>query len=264
MTARLVLVVAVVALVTAPLASSQDDPPRDLWSEFPLEPTQTTQAAPVTAPLTPPTTRLAPAVAVPGAGGLATADETSIRWLWTALIVATGLGTLGFLAIRRRLFDWSTAQTRMALSRSVRTRGLVVSLSSVAEQAGRRARPRELRRFSFGVDPELARLGPCAIHRTGLIRRRFVAEASRADHGERRIGSSRPFWRFGGNGRDAWNGLIDDLKVAGWELVPTWGAQNGEPTGGGEAWYEVQLVRAAHRADLEASITRADSPGDAD
>ena len=51
-TARLVLVVAVVALVTAvPLASAQDAPPRDLWSEFPLEPTQTTEAPPATVPL---------------------------------------------------------------------------------------------------------------------------------------------------------------------------------------------------------------------
>lgn len=261
--ARLVLVVAVLAVVTAvPVAFGQDAPPSDLWSEFPLEPTQTTEAPPTTVPLTPPTRRVAPSVAVPGAGGLARADGTSARWLWTALIVATGLAALGFLAIRRRLVDWSTAQTLLALSRSSRTRGLVVSLSSVAEPAGRRARPKELRRFSFGVDPELARLGPCAIHRTGLIRRRFVAEAARADHGERRIGSSRAFWSFGGDGREAWNGLIDDLTVAGWELVPSWGAQASEPKESGDAWYEVQLVRAERRADLEASITPAHSPAD--
>jgi hypothetical protein len=262
--ARLALTLALVTLLAGVSTASAEDtrPPRDLWSEFPLEPAQTTAAPPAPAPLTPPT--LGPSAAVPGAEEVVTSDDMSSRWLWTGLIVASGLGALGFLLIRRRLVDWGAAPTRAALSVGSRTRALVVSLSSVAGHAGLRPPPRELRRFSFQIDPELAQLGPCAIHRVGLVRQRFVAEAARADQGERRIASSRPFWRFRGGGREAWNELIGELTLAGWELVPAWGAQPGDPVGAGDAWYEVQLVRAERRADLEARVAPASGPADAE
>ena len=110
MTLRVGVIAIVVMLASGFPASAQAaSQPRDLWSEYPLEPVQTTpDAAAATMPFTPPAARVAPSVAAPGTS-IVTPDERSSRWLWPAAVAAIGLGTLGFLSIRRRLLAWDAA-----------------------------------------------------------------------------------------------------------------------------------------------------------
>jgi hypothetical protein len=131
------------------------------------------------------------------------------------------------------------------------TRALIVSLSDTADGLGLRHSPRELRRFSFPGGLVEAAGEPCAIRLVGRLRRRFVAEATRADQRRRRIAASRPFWRFLGAEQSSWNSLIDELERNGWRLVPDWGSQVGDPIKGNGDWYEVHLVR--HQPDINAT-----------
>jgi hypothetical protein len=248
-------VIAIVVMLASgfPASAQAARQPRDLWSEYPLEPVQTTpDAAAATMPFTPPAARVAPSVAAPGTS-IVTPDERSSRWLWPAAVAAIGLGTLGFLSIRRRLLAWDAAMySRIPASLESATRAFIVSLSNTAESVGIRHTPRELRRFSFTGGWVGAAGEPCVIHVVGHVQRRFVAEATRADQRRRRIATSRPFWRILGKERAAWNSLVDELERNGWRLVPDWGSQAGDPITGNGAWYEVHLVR--HQSDIEATL----------
>jgi hypothetical protein len=256
-----VVVIAIVVMLASGLPAPAQNArhPRDLWSEYPLEPVQTTpEAAPATMPFTPPVAPVSPSVGAPGTAVL-TPEEGSSRWLWPAVVVAAGLGGLGFVIIRRRLLVWDAAMySRIPASVGSVTRAFVVSLSNTVDSVGLRHSPRELRRFTSSDDWVGGPGEPCVVRRVGHVQRRFVADAVRADQRERRIATSRPFWRFQGAERESWNGLIDDLERSGWRLVPDWGSQPGDPIRGNGAWYEVQLVR--HHPDIEAAPPEAAKP----
>jgi hypothetical protein len=190
--------IAIVVMLTSglPAWAQNTRPPLDLWSEYPLEPVQTTpEPTPMPMPFIPPAARRGPPVAAPGT--VITPDDASSRWLWPAVVAAVGLGAVGFLSIRRRLLVWDAAMyTRIHGPVRSATRALIVSLSDTADGLGLRHSPRELRRFSFPGGLVEAAGEPCAIRLVGRLRRRFVAEATRADQRRRRIAASRPFWRF--------------------------------------------------------------------
>jgi hypothetical protein len=256
-TLRVGIIAIVVMLASGLPASAQNArQPRDLWSEYPLEPVQTTpETAPVTMPFTPPAARLGgPSVAAPGTV-VVTPDEGSFPWLWPAVVAAVGLAVLGFLHIRRRLLAWDAAMySRIPLGSA--TRAFIVSLSNSVDSVGVRRAPRELRRFSFTGGWVGAAGEPCVIRVVGHVQRRFVAEATRAHQRGRRIATSRPFWRILGKDQAAWNSLVDELERHGWRLVPDWGSQAGDPIKGTGAWYEVHLVHH-QQPDIEATLETA-------
>ncbi len=219
MIARAVAVALVVLCIVATPVAAQDAPPTELWSEYPLDPSATTEAPGARAPFEPP-------AAADSSGGakspVARGDPggRDAAW-WLLLLPVLGVAALVPLVGRRRA-EASTAPERFP--------------SAAAPPSESRV-PGEAEE-----EDETADAGPlpagaaCVVSVVGDEQSCFVAEVEDAGR-RRRIATSRTFRRarngdrfaLDAEGWLAWHGLIDELEVNGWELDPSWHTRQGEP-----------------------------------
>jgi hypothetical protein len=225
MTARIAALAVAVLLVGAAPAPAADRMPTELWSEYPL--------APPAAPFTPPVrgdggSERVVGIVVPDRGD----GSGPVPWMVVAPLVA--LVALIGLVLGRRLARLSAA--------------------GLAE-------------FSFPLPPATEASETCVIQLVaGPESSRFVAELEEGDN-RRLLAASPSFprsrnaarFQLGTMGWHAWHLLVDSLEADGWELVPRWGAREGEPITAEEA-SAAQLVRV-HFADGVPPQSRDDDAG---
>ena len=205
---RRVLVIAAAATMALALAGpleAQEQPPTKLWSEYPLvQPVERSSApeapdVPSIGPLLPPT----------DTESVSSASD-SVNWsLW--LLVAA-LGVVGFFVLARVARMSSAASVAEPVPRSAPR---VYAPGPLAQYAP--TRPRDQ---ADGLVEEPPR---SIVLRTGLLRARYVVVSDEWAGGLETVGGSRSFWRFGPAALrtrvsdQAWDDLVNDLRVQGWE-----------------------------------------------
>jgi hypothetical protein len=190
---------AVLLALAAPAGAKRSHLPTKLWAEYPLVPKATGTAAPSTVePVVPP----AAAVAEPSPGAAG-----STPWaLWAAV---SALVVLSVLVVGRAAHP---------LVSQLRERS-----PSVAEPTPRTPRAQYAPEQTAVVSEAEEEPRRYVIRRSGILRSCFVVVADEPDGELCRLASSRSFWRVGGErfreraADRAWDELIEDLRVAGWE-----------------------------------------------
>jgi hypothetical protein len=214
-------------LVLAAPAGAQrsSDTPTELWSEYPLVPKVESTESRTIGPLLPPSD----SETVPAPG-----DST--RWsVWLA--VAT-LGLVALLLTARTLRAVSAADATAREYRARASRAPVVSWPPVRERKPMQPRPSPRSTPRVPVAKPVPQYAPRPVEapddleeeprrfvmrRTGLVRSRFVVLADDPGGGPSVLAGSRSFWRVGGTARrersaeDAWDDLMNELRLAGWE-----------------------------------------------
>jgi hypothetical protein len=212
---RGLVLVCVLLCATAQVASvhAQDQMPTELWSEYPLvqkvERVQPTSIGPLLPP--------SPAETSP--------SSDSTRWsLWLA---AAAVGALAVLLALRTAVPVVSSGLRLR----PRPRAEKPKPVQLREHPTRPRAPARRRQAQYAPLPPVAVSEPeiereprrSVVRRTGFLRSRFVVLSDEPGGNVKRVASSRSFWRVGsaaGRERaagDAWNELIDDLRVEGWE-----------------------------------------------
>jgi hypothetical protein len=223
----LVASAAAVVVLAGPAGAARSHPPTKLWSQYPLVPRATGNAAVGSS--------AAASVATPPAADVEAAPSGgagSTRWaLWAAVSALTVLAVLVVARVSQPLVAATTWRRRHRPA-SVRDRAkpepvqLRAHPQPVAEPQARGAplaqyapEPRVAERL---LEPELpARRS--VVRRTGILRSRFVVVADEGDGHVRELGRSKSFWRVGGEGfrehaaGHAWDELVEDLRTSGWE-----------------------------------------------
>ena len=205
--------VALALVLPATGRAQGEEMPTELWSEYPLlRDAERNRGAPSIGPFLPPFDT----GAEPAAGGEPTP--------WAIWIVATALGLLAI-----------TAVTRVALP--------AVSPRSERAPRGVLPRPRSRRTWGASESRPLGQYAPSSsvvlydvderesrrsvVRRTGILRARFVVLADAMAGDYEAVSRSRSFWNVGPvasrelSAEDAWDELMNDLRVAGWEPDPT-------------------------------------------
>jgi hypothetical protein len=227
MRALVVLLVALAAVVVLadPAGAARSHPPTKLWSQYPLVPRATVNAAvgssAAASVATPPAADVQ--AAPPGGAG-------STRWaLWAAVSALTVLAVLVLARVSQPLMAATTRRHRPSSVRE-RARPERVQLRAHPQPVVEpRARGAPLAQYAPepSVDEPLLEPEPPArrsvVRRTGILRSRFVVVADEADGHVRELGRSKSFWRVGGEGfrehaaESAWDELVEDLRTSGWE-----------------------------------------------
>ena len=225
-----VVALLLVAVVAAP-AAARDDPPTSLWEEYPLHPAEPADTPAAKAPFTPPVGRDMPASGITVFDpGQENGGGENLAWRLAAL-AALALGAVALLVGSR----------------------VVRAGAGWAISAGARAKPQ------VSSEAVLRPGATCVVHPVGDEPSRFVAELEH-DGGRRLIATSQPFRSVRSSGKlhldaeawRAWHGLIDELEAAGWQLLPAWGAQSGDPITAEEACDLHLVLSGARAADVEA------------
>jgi hypothetical protein len=211
------------ALLAGP-AGAQDRMPTELWSEYPVvQKVQRVRAQPTTiGPLLP-----------PSPGETTTADGESPAWsLWLAVAAAGALAV--FLAARTaapvassgiRAVGGGARRLQRLTRPTPRTRGQKPARPAHPHAPARRRQPQYAPLPPVSVaEPDIEREPRHYVtRRTGFLRSRFVVVADEPGGKVTRLRSSKSFWRVGGAARreeaadEAWNDLVNDLRVSGWE-----------------------------------------------
>lgn len=205
---RVAAVVALALALAAPVAA-QDRMPTDLWSEYPLvQPVERT-SQPNLGPFLPPTDAEASSVS----------DDAAPWGLW---VLAAAVGVVALLV--------ATRFTRPASRPRGGDRAAAVQLRP---QARPRTAAASLPLAQYAARPSLVLMdapeGPrrSVVRRTGLVRSRYVVLESRSASDQHAVAASKSFWSVGGASlrerlaEDAWDELMNDLRVSGWEPDPT-------------------------------------------
>jgi hypothetical protein len=196
---------AVAAIVlAAPAAAQRDEMPTELWSEYPLVQHVERSSAPTIGPFLPP---------APDSESVPASSDTPSWGLWLAV---AGLGFIALL-VAARVFRPALASAvaepaPLARDRHVYTPGPLGQYAPT-----RSAVPED------GLVDEPPR---SIVLRTGLVRSRYVVVADKWAEGLETVGGSRSFWSVGGarlrerRSEEAWDELVNDLRVQGWEPNP--------------------------------------------
>jgi hypothetical protein len=211
---RIVTIVGVAAaaalVLTAPTAAQGDEMPTELWAEYPLVQEVEGPSTPTIGPFLPP--------ADPGSAP-ATGDAPA--WGLWALVAALGLVALLV----------ATRVVRTAPAGARRRHEAPVQLRPEPQQRPSAARGRPLTQYAPSPSlvledaPEEPRRS--VVRRTGLLRSRYVVLEGRTPGKAKAVAASKGFWNVGGDdvreraAEDAWDELVNDLRVAGWEPEPT-------------------------------------------
>ena len=208
MRAVVVASLAILALVAAAPAAQADEFPTELWSEYPLAPEVEQRGVPELGPFLPPSDP----TTIPAS------DDASP---WGVPLLAAALALVALLV--------ATRLTRPAPASGARDRSQPVQL-----------RPDARPRSSFS--PPLAQYAPSPsrvlvdapeeprrsiVRRTGLLRSRYVVLERQSPSEQDEVAASRSFWSVGSASlrdrlaEDAWDELMNDLRVSGWEPDPT-------------------------------------------
>jgi hypothetical protein len=209
-----VLGASVALLLAASASAESEQPPTELWSEYPLVQEVERDGSASVGPFLPPVD--------PGAGAEAVAgDGTTPLAVW---LVAITLGLLAILAITRVTLLAAPSARREQRPHAVRLR-------PAPRGSWRSPTSRPLAQYAptdesvpdveSGDEPRRS-----VVRRTGILRSRFVVVADAMAGDFETVTSSRSFWNVGRDtsreraAEDAWDALLNDLRAAGWEPDP--------------------------------------------
>ena len=240
-----------VALLLAATASAQsEEPPTELWSEYPLVQKVERNGSASVGPFLPPVD--------PGAGAEPVAGGGTTQW--AVLLVAVALGLLAILAVTRVTLSTAPSARRGRPPYAVQS-------PSVPRRTWRSPTSRPLAQYApadssvpdvmGGDEPRWS-----VVRRTGILRSRFVVVADAMAGDFEAVASSRSFWNVGRDtsraraAEDAWDELMNNLRAAGWEPDP---ARRSD-------YYALLRPIAPEQSSIvptiEAYHLRSDSPGD--
>jgi len=201
-----------VALLLVATASAQsEEPPTELWSEYPLVQEVERSGSPNVGPFLPPVN--------PGTEPVAGGTTP-----WAVWLVAVALGLLAILAVTRGTLSTAPAARRERQPRAIRLR-------PPPRGTWRSPTSRPLAQYApadssvpdvvGGDEPRRS-----VVRRTGIVRSRFVVVADAMAGDFEAVARSRSFWNIGRDtsrdraAEDAWDELMNDLRAAGWEPDP--------------------------------------------
>jgi hypothetical protein len=206
---RVVVVVASALVLATPAAAQDGGLPTELWSEYPLVQTVERTSQPGVGPFLPPTD----AGAAPGS------DDAPPWGLW-ALAAAAGAAAL-------------LVATRLARPAPASRGGDRAAPVQLRPQARPRQAATSLPLAQYAPPPSLVLVDApeeprrSVVRRTGLLRSRYVVLEGRSPSESDEVAVSKSFWNLGGASvrerlaEDAWDDLMNDLRVSGWEPDPT-------------------------------------------
>jgi hypothetical protein len=202
---RLVLLTGIAVLIASALpgvaAAQEEDPPTELWSEYPLVQEPERSSTPSIGPFLPPTPPESPSAGDP------------VNWGLWALVAALGVGA---------------ALVALRVARTAAAPAIEEPFLLHAPTEPQVYRPGPLAQYAPTRDPEpadgLVEEPPRSIVlRSGLLRARYVVVADEWAGGLEAVGGSKSFWRIGPSGLrerlsdEAWDDLVNELRLQGWE-----------------------------------------------